>query len=364
MAKRLIKKKKTAPPIGRILYRTLVICSAIIVVGYGVYWYLTRPPEISDGDTSLSTDVDAPTIGSTTTGDDNDPAVTPTPEPTHERKEYTYTFLLAASDQSSGNTDTMMVATYDTVNQTVGLASIPRDTLIEGVRESTGNSFYKLNSMYAYNGPEALMETVGDMLGYPIDYYVRVSTYGFVQLVDAVGGVEFYVPVTMNFDDPTQDLHIHYTQGTQWLSGSDALNVARCRQNSDGEGEYPDNLYPIYGDSDIGRTGTQRDLLTTVIKKAITQPTKFTTYFEIFEENVTTNLGVTDLTYFASKALEFDFTNGLTTSVFPGDGSVTYKGWTWCYELDPEGVLDIVNNGGLNPYTTDITMDMLDIVQS
>lgn len=80
-------------------------------------------------------------------------------------------------------------------------------------------------------------------------------------------------------------------------------------------------------------------------------------------ENVETDLSVTDLAFFADKGLSFDFDNVTATSL-PGDGTVSYKGWDWCYELYPDQVLDIVNTSGLNPYTTDITADMLDITQS
>ena len=280
------------------------------------------------------------------------------------RKDYTYTFLLVATDQSSGNTDTMMVLTYDTVNQTAGLVSLPRDTMIDGVKESDGSHFYKLNSTYAYNGIEGLKEKVSQILGIPIDFYVKVNTKGFVKLVDAVGGIDFNVPVTMNYEDPTQDLYIHFNKGMQWLSGSDALKVVRCRQNSyydEAAGKW--KTTPVYADSDIGRTRTQRDLLTAVLKKALSQPQKLPTYYDIFLENVQTDLTANDLLYFAEKALSFDFSNSLTTSVLPGDGMVTYHGWTYCYELYPDQVLELVNTQGINPYTTDITADMLTIAQ-
>lgn len=101
-----------------------------------------------------------------------------------------------------------------------------------------------------------------------------------------------------------------------------------------------------------------------VLKKAISQPLNLPTYYDIFMENVDTNLSITDLAFFADKGLSFDFDN-VTTTVLPGDGTVKYKeGWDWCYELYPDKVLEIVNTSGLNPYTTDITADMLDITQS
>ena len=112
------------------------------------------------------------------------------------------------------------------------MVSVPRDTLLESG---------KINAAY-HKGPENLRDTVSDLLGVPIDYYVAVDVDGFVALVDELGGIEFDVPVRMSFDDPTQDLHIHYQPGLQHLTGEDVLKVARCRNNSDGPGSYPDNL--------------------------------------------------------------------------------------------------------------------------
>lgn len=354
------KKKRARSPLGRlarILYCMLVALSAVIVVTYAGVRIAARPPEIKDDPPAAA---DNSPSGDQETEDS--PAISEDPGP--QRKEYTYTFLLVASDQVSGNTDTMMVLTYDTVNQKAGLVSLPRDTMIDGVKESDGSHFYKLNSTYAYNGIEGLKEEVSQILGIPIDFYVKVNTRGFVKLVDAIGGVDFNVPVNMNYEDPTQDLYIHFNKGMQWLSGSDALKVARCRQNSyydESAGKW--KTYDAYSNADIGRTETQRNLLTAVLKKALSQPQNFATYYDIFLENVQTDLVMSDLLYFAEKALYFDFSNDLTTAVLPGDGTVTYHGWTYCYQLYPDQVLELVNTQGINPYTTDLTADMLTIAQ-
>ena len=355
------KKKRARSPLGRlarILYCMVVALSAVIVVTYAGVRIASRPPEIKDNN--------PPAADNTPSGDqetEGSPAVSEDPGP--QRKEYTYTFLLVASDQVSGNTDTMMVLTYDTVNQKAGLVSLPRDTMIDGVKKSGGSHFYKLNSAYAYNGIEGLKEEVSQILGFPIDFYVKVNTRGFVRLVDAIGGVDFNVPVNMNYEDPTQDLYIHFNKGMQWLSGSDALKVARCRQNSyydEATGHW--KTYDAYSNADIGRTETQRNLLTAVLKKALSQPQNLPTYYDIFLENVQTDLAMSDLLYFAEKALYFDFSNDLTTSVLPGDGTVTYHGIDWCYELYPDQLLELINTQGINPYTTDITLDMLTLAQS
>lgn len=355
------RKKRARSPlrrIGGIFYCMLVALSAVIVVTYAGVRIAARPPE-------QASNPNPPAAGNTSSGDMNaegSPAVSEDPGP--QRKDYTYTFLLVASDQVSGNTDTMMVLTYDTVNQKAGLVSLPRDTMIDGVKESDGSHFYKLNGAYAYNGIEGLKSEVSQILGFPIDFYVKVNTRGFVRLVDAIGGVDFNVPVNMNYEDPTQDLYIHFNKGMQWLSGSDALKVARCRQNSyfdEAAGKW--KTYDAYSNADIGRTETQRNLLTAVLKKALSQPQNLPTYYDIFLENVQTDLEMSDLLYFAEKALYFDFSNSLTTSVLPGDGTVTYHGWTYCYQLYPDQVLELINTQGINPYTTDITADMLTLAQ-
>ena len=65
---------------------------------------------------------------------------------------------------------------------------------------------------------------------------------------------------------------IHYQPGLQHLTGEDVLKVARCRNNSDGPGSYPDNLYGAYPDGDIGRTRTQQQLIAAILKKALSSP--------------------------------------------------------------------------------------------
>jgi len=300
------------------------------------------------------------------------PAATGQPDTSHvevnsglERKEDTWTFLVAAEDQSSGNTDTIMVGTYDTVHQTAGLVSLPRDTLVD--RE--GWKYHKLNGAFPSGnqanppngGIQELTAAVSELLGIPIDHYVLIDTEIFVVLVDEIGGVEFDVPVHMSYDDPEQDLHIHYEPGLQHLTGAQALEVVRCRKNSDGKGKYPHNLYDAYPDADIGRTRTQQAMVKTILKKALSKPHKAPTYLEICSKYVDTDLSLANLLWFVEPALAFNFDN-LTTATLPGDGTVTYQGIPYCYALDVEGSLEIINDC-LNPYTTPVREDMVKMIQ-
>ena len=320
---------------AKILYGILVAISALIVILFCAYKLMSKEPEMAAAPSAT------PAAPGESAQQDNG------------RKPYTYTFLLVAKDQVGSNADTMIVCMYDTVNQTVGMVSIPRDTLVESG---------KLNAVYQ-DGIETLRDTISDMLGIPIDFYVGINMDGFKVLVDELGGIEFNVPVHMSYDDPTQDLHIHYEPGLQHLDGQDVLNVARCRKNSDRPGTYPDNIYSAYPDNDIGRTRTQQQLIAAILKKALSNPQKINSYIEIFLEYVNTDLEFGEMLWFAEPALSFDFENGMTSATLTGDGNTYYPGWgQYCYQLYPEETLETVNQL-INPYTEDLTLEDMNIFQ-
>ena len=357
-SRRKKKRRRRGSPLRRLcrgLYTTLVILSALIVGMYLGYKALSQRP----GTAEPPPDPNLPTIT-------DDPATLDVDESQQglQRKEATWTFLLAAEDQVSGSTDTIMVCTYDTKNQTIGLVSLPRDTVVD--RE--GWKYYKLNSAYSngnyYDPPnggiDQLKAAAGEIVGFPIDHYVLIDTDIFVEIVNAVDGVDFNVPVYMCYDAPDQDLHIHYNPGMQHLTGKQALEVVRCRNNSDGPGEYPDNVYPAYPDLDIGRTRTQQEMIKTIAKKVLSNPQKAGSYIELFSRYVKTDLTLGNMLWFLEPALKFDFAN-LTTGTLPGRGDASYHGIS-VYELDIEGSLELINRC-INPYTTDITVDMVRMVR-
>ncbi len=319
-------------------YHVLVVLSLIIVVTFCGFKLIVRAP--------AQKPVQTPELAENHVG--ADVPGTPTPIPL-ARKEQFYTFLLAASDQSSGNADTIMVVSFDVKNQTVGVVSIPRDTLID-------RKYPKINNTYAVGGISELSKEVSNLVGFPLDYYITVDIKAFKALVDAVGGVDFDVPIDMDYDDPTQDLHIHYKAGVQPLDGQQALEVVRFRKNNDGTG---------YSDSDVGRTHTQQKLLTAIARKVASWSglSKFNRFVDIFSQYVKTDLSGTDITYFATQAVKVNLDHDLNTATLPcGSGSVDYHGVSWCYQLDKEKSLAIINEL-LNPYTTEITDSVADIFQ-
>ena len=317
--------------------RALLILVMAIAAAWGAAQILVPKPEVS-GETPRNVP-NASGGKQTDSGAETEDSETPSEPGLYDRKENFYTFLLVGMDKGGGNTDSLMLVSYDIDNQTVSVGSIARDTRVDVDRK-----LKKINAAYALNGGmDGLISEVSKTFGVPIDRYFRVNINGFVRLVNAVDGIDFYVPCSMNYDDPYQNLSIHYSKGMRHLNGQQALEVCRFRQNNDGSG---------YGDG--GRQETQRAILTAVVKKALARPDKINEYVSIAQENLDTDLSASDMAWFASKALSFD-TENLNTMSMPCEWINPYM------YLDPDETLAIVNEY-FNPYTVPRTMDQLDII--
>ena len=192
-----------------------------------------------------------------------------------------------------------------------------------------------------------MAQAVSELLGVPVDYYVSVDLDAFGAIVKAIGGVYFDVPIDMNYDDPYQDLHIHLEKGYQKLNAEQAIGVVRFRHNNDGSG---------YPRQDLDRAETQRNFLAALVSQTVTlsNVTKVTELINILNEYVDTNMPLNDMIYFATAAIGMDLDAALKTGTLPGEWISPY------YELDDEGVLELVNEL-LPVYTQPITEDILNI---
>lgn len=317
------------------LYKAVVVLSAIIVVVYAAWRVAVRPPEVEVPAVDVVGDVSGQTQQE---------------QEGLKRRELCYTFLLMGTDDGNGNADTLMVATYDVKEQRVGVVSIPRDTIVD----RSWSRYPKINGAYGGGGGvERVRREVSHLLGIPIDFHIKVDIGAFVALIDEVGGIDFEVPVDMDYDDPWQDLSIHYKKGMQHLTGQQALEVVRFRHNND-----------MTGYSDKGRMQTQQKLLAAVAEKVLSwgSVTKIMPFLEIFEQYVDTDLTAKEILYFAGQALYLDLDSGLTTRTLKGRGDATYNGYTWCFELDKEQTMTDINEL-LNPYTTPVTEEMAHIMK-
>ena len=268
-----------------------------------------------------------------------------TDENASARKDGFYTVLLCGIDDGNGGSDTIMVASLDTENQSIHVVSIPRDTLV-----NEDWTVKKINSAYNRGGIEGVQEQVAKIFGFPIDFYVTVDLQAFVKLVDAIGGVEFDVPIDMNYDDPAQDLHIHFSAGLQQLDGQEALEVVRFRHNNDGSG------YPM---QDLDRIQTQQAFLKAVADKmfSLQSVIKIPEFARIFMEHVDSDLTLGEMIWFGNQALSIG-TENIEFSTLPGEAKTVYGGSY--YVLDEEACLALINES-FNPYQEDRTAEDLDI---
>jgi LCP family protein required for cell wall assembly len=175
----------------------------------------------------------------------SEPGVTPVPQELarwsgHER----VNVLLLGIDEREHEegpwrTDTMMVLTLDPVTMSAGMLSIPRDlwVTIAGYGEYNRINmahFYGDAWGYPGGGPALARDTVTLNLGIPIHFYVRANFAAFETFVDEIGGIDIYIPETIDDpyypDDNTHGYAPFYIEaGQQHLDGKTALKYARTR---------------------------------------------------------------------------------------------------------------------------------------
>lgn len=159
-------------------------------------------------------------------------------------------------------TDTLILLSLDPRTGTAGMLSLPRDLWvpIPGQDLTTKiNIAYRMGETNGYpgGGPQLAKDTVSSFIGQPVQYYVRVSFDGFVEIIDLIGGVDVVVPTTIHDEQyPTENYGVetfHLDAGIQHLDGETALKFVRTR-----------NV-----DSDYGRARRQQQVIRAVADKVM-----------------------------------------------------------------------------------------------
>ena len=335
-----MQKKNPAKRRPERLVVTLLSLLILSTAVFATVKYVFRAPEL---------DTDKPVVTPDGTASaDVDRTDTDEPDaPGRTRRKYCYNILVSGLDDDNGGSDTNILVRFDVPNMRIDLVSLPRDTLLHN--EYRNN---KLNFAYAKGGTELLMEQIENLLGVPVDFYVTVNLKGFIALVDQIDGVDFDIPINMDYDDPYQDLHIHFTKGPRHLNGQEAMEVVRFRHNNDGTG---------YGTEDIGRIGTQQAFLKAVAKQLlqIGNVKNIPALVDIFCTYVKTDLTTGNLVWLGNEALNIG-TENIHFATLPGDGSGYYNKQS-VYVLDAQATCDLVNEA-LNPYNEALTLEDMDIL--
>jgi LCP family protein required for cell wall assembly len=312
--------------------RTFLLVFFVVAALVGVYHCLIRKPALAADMPAGSAAVSASSSASSSQEVLNS---------ADARKPDFYTILVSGVDDGNGGSDTNILVAFDASGSAIHCVSIPRDSGMY-VRGKEA----KVNSAYNRGGTELLAQSVSEALGIPVDFTIEVNLKGFSALVDAIGGVDFEVPINMDYDDPYQDLHIHFDKGMQHLDGQEALEVVRFRHNNDGSG---------YGTEDLGRIGTQQAFLKAVAKQTLTLSNvdKISEFSRIFQQYVDTDLTLGNLAWLGKEAISIGM-DGLSFSTLPGEWSSPF------YRLDGDAVLALVNES-LNPYEQARTAEDLNL---
>src|SRR5690625_4222196 len=175
---------------------------------------------------------------------------------------------------ASARTDTLMLATLNKDDKSVKLISIPRDSYVY-IPEVGYHD--KINHAHAFGGTKAAIETIENLLDIPVDYYVKLNFHAFVDVIDAIGGVEVEVPYEFKESDSNDRRDsIHLFPGKQVLNGEEALAFARTRKK----------------DSDVERGKRQLEIIDSIVSKAtsISSLFKYDDIIDAVGKNMSTNM--------------------------------------------------------------------------
>lgn len=184
--------------------------------------------------------------------------------------------------------------------------SIPRDTYI-GTNKANAGGLDKINSLYQRDVKKTV-SAVEKLTGVKIDNYIVVKTTALIDIVDAIGGVQFDVPIDMKYDDSTQDLHIDLKAGMQVINGDKAEQLLRFRHsNPDANGKM--TTYPAsYGLDDYGRMRTQREFLQATAKQLASWKniTKLKNVATAVFDNLETDMSLSKIVGYIPNVLKLD----------------------------------------------------------
>ena len=178
------------------------------------------------------------------------------------------TVLISGSDtrdsaiDQRGRSDVNIIARVNLETHQVLLVSTPRDYFVPLALD--GGPKDKLTHAGIY-GMDVLMGTLENLYGITIDYYFRVNFTGFIDIIDALGGIEVYSAYTF---DTKQAKGYSFQQGMNQMDGAAAKAFVQERYS------FPD------GDRQRGRN--QLAVVEAVIRKALS-PSILSGYLDILE---------------------------------------------------------------------------------
>lgn len=263
-------------------------------------------------------------------------------EPDSEKEPSLINVLLLVGDRWGDNTDTIIVAIYNTDTDKLNLISIPRDTYVDNVNMEVP----KINALYRRN-KELLLKKTEEILGLGIKHYVYLNIETFREIIDLLGGVDIYIPADLDYDDPAQDLHIHFRKGLQHLDGRRAELYLRFRKPNNSE--FSEELLKYYDGSDLKRIEAQKNFIKELVRQKanLFYLTKLNQIIYTVYDNTETNISLGEALNLIKHAVEFDPKN-LNTYSLPGTIALIKE--YDCFVPDLDQVKEMIDNDIKNSY--------------
>jgi polyisoprenyl-teichoic acid--peptidoglycan teichoic acid transferase len=300
------KKKKRR----RILFFLIIpfLILTIVAVSYGTYLYKEAESAVNDSYNNLD---------GREKSDKRDKEV----NPYDDNVSVLFIGVDGSDERNFGDatrSDALMLATLNEKEKTVKLVSIPRDSYvyIPEVGYKT-----KINHAHAYGGPAATMETVEELLDIPVDYYVRMNFYAFIDVVDALNGIEVDVPYELSEMDSADNAgSIHLLPGEQILNGEEALALARTRKQ----------------DNDIERGKRQQEIIQAIIRKAVSA-NSFSKYDDMINavgDNLETNMTFDEM----KSLISYGTSGSINIQTLTLNGTDDYIDGVYYWQLDTDSL--------------------------
>ncbi len=210
-------------------------------------------------------------------------------------------------------TDSMVVMSLLPQSHHTTLLSVPRDLWVQ-IPAGSGQ-YHKINASYEFGsnnganpaaGGDAAASKISLVTGLNVKYWLTINFQGFRDFINAIGGIDVYVPDAFTAKYPANDdpsinpnwIKIHFSKGMQHMDGETAIRYARARYVLDNPAEG----------TDFARSARQQIM----IKAALSKVKQMSTWPSLFnalnalQHTIYTNLSLADLMQFA---LKMDLTN-------------------------------------------------------
>jgi LCP family protein required for cell wall assembly len=221
--------------------------------------------------------------------------------------------LLLGSDKRPWDvgfrTDTIILATLNPSKGTVSLTSIPRDLYIN----IPGWGVDRINTAWGHGGFKKLAATLEFNFGVTPDHYVLINFSSFKRIIDSLGGLD--VNVQTQVSDYRNGRYVTVNPGVHHMDADDVLWYVRSRKTT----------------NDFARARRQHEALMALFDKMLTLNAvkRVPEFYNIYKENVTTDLGLTDI-----------------LSMLPLAAKLTDPSQIHHYYIGPKQVYDYITPGG------------------